>query len=36
VLFVQRKRDPASSVDDFVRALDHYRRHDTFYGMPPL
>ncbi len=36
VLFVQRKRDPASSTDDFIRALDHYRRHDTFLGMPPL
>ena|SRR5579859_1770240 len=34
VLFVQRKRDPASSVDDFARALDYYRRHDAFYGMP--
>ena len=36
VLFVQRRRDPTSDTDDFIRALEHYRRHDTFYGMPPL
>ncbi|RDI97019.1 hypothetical protein DVT68_19210 [Dyella solisilvae] len=35
VLFVQRKRAPASSVDDYARALEHYRRHDAFLGMSP-
>ena len=35
VLFVQRRRDPASTLGDFARALEHYRRHDSFLGVPP-
>ena len=34
VLFVQRRREPASAVSDFAKALDYYRRHDAFLGMP--
>ncbi|HEY2624268.1 DUF7716 domain-containing protein [Dyella sp. Tek66A03] len=34
VLFVQRRREPASGVSDFAKALDYYRRHDAFLGMP--
>ncbi|WP_243050783.1 hypothetical protein [Dyella sp. RRB7] len=34
VLFVQRRRKPDSGVADFIEALDHYRRHDAFLGLP--
>lgn len=36
VLFMQRRLKPSSDLADFTRALDYYRRHDTFYGRPPL
>ena len=32
VLFVQRRRHPASTLEHFARALDHYRKHDSFLG----
>ncbi|WP_199100976.1 hypothetical protein [Dyella sp. ASV21] len=35
VLFAQRRRDAASSVADYARALDYYRKHDSFLGLPP-
>ncbi|WP_430392371.1 DUF7716 domain-containing protein [Dyella sp. 20L07] len=35
VLFMQRRLEPQSVFADFVRALDHYRRHDAFLGAPP-
>ncbi len=34
VLFVQRRRNPDSSTADFAHALDHYRRHDAYLGLP--
>jgi len=34
VLFVQRRRHPASALEHFARALDHYRKHDSFLGVP--
>ena len=30
VLFVQRRHNAESSTADFIRALDHYHRHDAF------
>jgi hypothetical protein len=35
VLFVQRRRDPSSTLIELARALDHYRKHDSFLGMAP-
>jgi hypothetical protein len=36
VLFMQRRREPGSSITDFATALDYYRRHEAFLGMPSL
>ncbi|WP_114239697.1 hypothetical protein [Dyella sp. C9] len=35
VLFVQRRHKSDSGLADFIRALDHYHRHDSFLGMRP-
>ncbi|QNK02968.1 DUF7716 domain-containing protein [Dyella telluris] len=35
VLFVQRRHHPASTLDELARALDHYRKHDSFLGVRP-
>jgi len=34
VLSVQRRRHPASTLEHFARALDHFRKHDSFLGVP--
>jgi hypothetical protein len=34
VLFIQRRRKPDANLADFMAALDHYRRHDAFLGLP--
>jgi hypothetical protein len=35
VLFVQRRHHASSTLDDLARALDYYRRHDSFLGVAP-
>ena len=35
VLFVHRRHHASPTLDDLARALDHYRRHDSFLGVPP-